>query len=195
MSTIIVHANLHSIGYIYIRITPTQSACQRIKWKRERWISPWLLHKSKRHKVKDRPFAEGSRGCHALLWLDAQNLSAKERHFILPLVIGTFIMQSIAFISSISHDRIKLISPILISHTYLESNFYCFAPMTTYLEDLTQSICRYGGLSWQNWFQGYSEAQVVSLLGAKNLASMRERASSTSWIIHDNILYFRYKET
>ena len=38
-------------------------------------------------KVKDRPFAEGSRGCHALLWLDAQNLNAKERHFILPLVI------------------------------------------------------------------------------------------------------------
>ncbi|KRY02639.1 hypothetical protein T12_8387 [Trichinella patagoniensis] len=32
--------------------------------------------------------------------------------------------------------------------------------MTTYLKDLTQSI-------------GYLEAQVVSLLGAKNLASMR----------------------
>ena len=38
-------------------------------------------------KVKDRPFAEGSRGCHALLGLDTQNLNAKERHFILPLVI------------------------------------------------------------------------------------------------------------
>ena len=44
---------------IYIRITPPQSACQRIKWKRERWRSPWLLHK-----VKDRPFAEGSRDLH-----------------------------------------------------------------------------------------------------------------------------------
>ena len=40
-----------------------------------------------RQEVKDRPFAEGSRGCHALLWLDAQNPNAKERHFILPLVI------------------------------------------------------------------------------------------------------------
>ena len=39
--------------------------------------------------------------------------------------------------------------------------------MTTYLKDLTQSIGRYGGLSWQNW------VKVVSLLGAKNLASMR----------------------
>ena len=60
-----------------------------------------------------------------LLGLDAQNLNAKERHFILPLVIGTFIMLSVAFISSISQDRINLISSTLISHTYLESNFYC----------------------------------------------------------------------
>ena len=50
---------------------------------------------------------------------------AKERHFILPLVIWTFIMQSVAFIASTSQDRIKLIFSILIDHTYLESNFYC----------------------------------------------------------------------
>ena len=53
--------------------------------------------------------------------------------------------------------------------------FLLLAPMTTYLMDLTQSIGRYGGLSWQNWFKGYSEAQIVSLLSAKNLASMREK--------------------
>ena len=46
--------------------------------------------------------------------------------------------------------------------------FLLHAPMTTYLKDLTQSIGRYGGLSWKNWVQGYLEAQVVSLLGAKN---------------------------
>ena len=57
--------------------------------------------------------------------VDAQNLNAKERHFILPLVIWTFIMQSVAFITSTSQDRIKLIFSALISHTYLESNFYC----------------------------------------------------------------------
>ena len=45
--------------------------------------------------------------------------------------------------------------------------------MTTYLKDLTQSIGRYGGLSRQNWVKECLEAQVVSLLGAKNLASMR----------------------
>ena len=75
--------------------------------------------------MKDRPFAEGSKGCHALLWLDAQNLNAKERHFILPLVIWTFIMQSVAFISSISQARINLIFFTLIDHEYLEGNFYC----------------------------------------------------------------------
>ena len=103
-----------------------------------------------KYKVKDRPFAEGSSGCHALLWLDAQNLNAKERHFILPLVIWTFIMQSIAFISSISQDRIKLI----FSHTnksyIFREQFLLLASMTTYLKDLTQSIGRYDGLSWQN---------------------------------------------
>ena len=60
-----------------------------------------------------------------LLEFDAQNLNAKECHFILPLVIWTFIMQSVAFITSIAHDRIKLIFSAQISHTYLESNFYC----------------------------------------------------------------------
>ena len=32
--------------------------------------------------------------------------------------------------------------------------FLLLAPMTTYLKDLTQSIGRYGGLSWQKWFKG-----------------------------------------
>ena len=44
----------------------------------------------------------------------------KECHFILPLVIKTFIMQSVTFISSISQVRIKLILFTLIDHTYLE---------------------------------------------------------------------------
>ena len=38
------------------------------------------LHKSKYIKVKDSPFAEGSRGFHALICLYAQPLSAKECH-------------------------------------------------------------------------------------------------------------------
>ena len=82
-------------------------------------------------------------------------------------------MQSVAFISSTSQDRIKLI----FSHTnksyIFREQFLLLAPMRTYLKDLTQSIGRYGGLSWQYWFKGCLEAQVVSLLGEKNLASMR----------------------
>ena len=101
-------------------------------------------------KVNDRPFADGSRGCHELLWLDAQNLNAKERHFILPLVCGPLLC-SPSLLLLPQQDRIKLI----FSHTnksyIFREQFLLLAPMTTYLKDLTQSIGRYGGLSWQNW--------------------------------------------
>ena len=45
MSTIILYDNLHPSGYIYIQISPTHSACQRKKYKKERWRSPWFLYK------------------------------------------------------------------------------------------------------------------------------------------------------
>ena len=81
-------------------------------------------------------------------------LSVKKRYFILPPMIKNFIVQSVAFISSISHDRIKLI----FSHTnksyIFREKFLLLAPMTTYLRDLIQSIGRYGGHSWQNWVEG-----------------------------------------
>ena len=83
---------------IYIRIFPTHSACQKRKIKRNREKNFESLHKSKYIKVKDRPFVEGRRGCRALICLYAQPLSAKEHHVILPLMIATFIMQSITFI-------------------------------------------------------------------------------------------------
>ena len=44
------------------------------------------------------------------LFLDARALNAKERHVTLPLVIATFIMQSVAFISLPSQVRTTLIS-------------------------------------------------------------------------------------
>ena len=86
MSTIIVHANVHPIGYIY-QDHPNTKCLPKDKMKKGKVKITLTLSKSKRHNVKDRPFAEGSRGCHVLLGLDAQNLNAKERHFILPLVI------------------------------------------------------------------------------------------------------------
>ena len=98
-----------------------------------------------------------------LLWLDARSPNAKECHFILPLVIWTFVMQSVAFIASMSQDRIKLIFSTLISQTYLESNFLFLATMTTYLKDLTQSIGRYGGHSWHEMgFMGFGCTSSIS---------------------------------
>ena len=73
-------------------LSSPHDACQRRKIKGiERKFDSCI-------KEKDMPFAEGSRGCHALICLYAQPLSAKERHVILPLMIATFIMQSVAYI-------------------------------------------------------------------------------------------------
>jgi hypothetical protein len=74
-------------------LSSPHDACQRIKIKEKERRTLTLCIK-----VKDRPFVEGSRGCHALICLYAQPLNAKECHVILPLVMATFIMQSIAFI-------------------------------------------------------------------------------------------------
>ena len=118
---------------IYTGIFPTYCACQRIKCKKEGEDHHDSFAVSE-IKVKDRPFAEGSRGCHALLWLDAQNPNVKDHHFILPLVIWTFIMQSVTFITSISHDCIKLISTTPINHTYLGAIFIAFCTDDNLLE-------------------------------------------------------------
>ena len=74
-------------------LSSPHDACQKrkIKRNREKNFDSCI-------KVKDRPFAEGSRGCHALICLYAQSLSARERHVVLPLKMTTFIMQSVAFI-------------------------------------------------------------------------------------------------
>ena len=82
------------------------------------------------------------------LFLDVQALNAKERHIVLPLVIATFIMQFVAFISLPSQVRTMLIFPYnKRSYIFWSKFLLLFAPMTTYLKDLIQSIGRYGGLS------------------------------------------------
>ena len=81
-------------------------------------------------------------------------------------------MQSVTFIASITRSYKAYFLHTNKSCIFREQ-FLLLAPMTTYLKDLTQSIGRYGGLSWQNWVKECLDAQVVSLLGAKNLASMR----------------------
>ena len=79
-------------------LSSPHDAFQRRNIKRNREKNFDSLHKSKYIKVKDKPFAEGSRGCHALICLYAQPLSAKERHVVSPVMMASFIMQSVAFI-------------------------------------------------------------------------------------------------
>ena len=68
------------------------------------------------------------------LLLDAQALNAKGRHVILPLVIATFIMQFVAFISSPSQVRTKLTFPYNKRSYIFRSNFYCFCTDDNLLE-------------------------------------------------------------
>ena len=96
-------------------------------------------------------------------FLDVQALNVKEPHFIFPLVIATFIMQSVSFISSISHDRIKLIFSHTNKSSVFREQFLLLAPMTTYLKDLIQSIGRYGGNSWhETGFKGFGCTSSIS---------------------------------
>ena len=68
------------------------------------------------------------------LFLDVQALNAKERHFILPLVIATFIMQSVAFIAPPSQDRTKLIFLFNKISYMIKGNIYCLCTDDNLLE-------------------------------------------------------------
>ena len=137
------------------------------------------------------PFIEGSRGCHALLWLDAQNLNAKRTSLYIAACDKDlyYVVRRFYFFHLTSSYKAYFLHT---NRSYIfREQFLLLAPMTTYLKDLTQSIGRYDGLSWQNWFMGCLEAQVLYLLGAKDLASIRGKANSTCWRIHDNITSIR----
>ena len=86
-------------NWIYVPRSFLTTWCLQNKNEKGIGKNTWLLHKSKYMKVKDSPFAEGSRGCHALFGLYAQSLNVKEFHTILPRMIATFIMQSVTFIT------------------------------------------------------------------------------------------------
>ena len=57
-------------------------------------------------------------------------------------------MQSVAFIASITRSYKAYFLHTNKSYVFREQ-VLLHAPMRTYLKDLTQSIGRYGGLSWQ----------------------------------------------
>ena len=82
-------------------------------------------------------------------------------------------MQSVAFIAStISSCKVYFLRTN--KSCIFREQFLLLAPMTTFLKDLAQSLGRYGGLLRIRFgFKGF--LQVVFLLGAKNLASMRRQ--------------------
>ena len=104
-------------------LSSPHDAYQKREIKRNREKNFDSLHKSKYIKVKDRPFTEGSRGCHALICLYAQSLSAKERHVVFPLKMTTFIMQSLAFILCHPSSYNAQFSLTLNDLTHLEAIF------------------------------------------------------------------------
>ena len=111
----------YSTGHMCLDLSSPHDACQRRKIKGiERKTLTLCI------KVKDRPFAEGSRGCHALICLYAQSLSAKERHVVLPLKMTTFIMQSVAFILCHPSSYNAQFSLTLNDLTLLEAIFIAF---------------------------------------------------------------------
>ena len=84
MSTIITHCYPYPTGYMCLDLSSPHDACQKRKIKRNREKNFDSLHKSKYIKVKDRPFAEGSRGCHALFGCMPNLLVKRTSHYIAP---------------------------------------------------------------------------------------------------------------
>ena len=81
-------------------------------------------------------------------------------------------MQSISFIASITRSY-KAYFLRTNKSCIFRDKFLFLAPMTTYLKDLTQSIGRYGGLSWQNWvLRVFGSTSSISTW-CKELATMR----------------------
>ena len=88
----------YSTRHMCVDLSLPHDAYQRIKIKRNREKNFDSLHKSKYIKVKDRPFVEGSRGCHALICLYAQIPQCKRTSRYIAPCDRNFIMQSVAFI-------------------------------------------------------------------------------------------------
>ena len=87
--------------------------------------------------------------------------------------IWTFIMQSVAFIASITRSYKAYFLHTKRSYIFREQ-LLLLAPMTTYLKDLTQSIGRYGGLSWQKLgLRIFVSTRSISTWCKEFLASMR----------------------
>ena len=112
---------LYSTGHMCLDLSSSHDTCQKRKIKGIEGKTLTLCIK-----VKDRPFAEGTRGCHAFICLYAQSLSARERHIVFPLKMTTFIMQYVAFILNHPSSHNTQFSLTLNDITLLEAIFIAF---------------------------------------------------------------------
>ena len=98
------------------------------------------------------PFVEGSIGCHAHLGLMHKILMQKNVTLYYPLYVNLY--YAVRRFYCIHNKFVQSLFLCINKSCIFREQFLLLAPMTTYLKDLTQSIGRYGGLSWQNWFKG-----------------------------------------
>ena len=104
-------------------------------------------------------------------------------------------MQSVAFIASITRSYKAYFLHTNKSYIFSEQ-FLFHAPMTTYLKDLTQSIGRYDGLSWQKLgLRIFGSTSSISTWCKEFGQHEGERQAQPCWMIHDNIIYIRCKKT
>ena len=137
----------YSAGHMCLDLSSPHDACQKRKIERNRENNFDSLHKNNYWKLKDRPFAEGSRGCHAIFVCMLNLLVQKNVMLYCPL----WWQPLLCSLSLLFLHHHKFVQRSIFSYTkwsnIFRSNFYCLiALMTTYLKDITQSIGRYGGL-------------------------------------------------
>src|SRR3990170_7945146 len=115
-------------------------------------------------KVKDRPFAEGSRGCHALFIFGCASSYCKgTSRYIAPCDSNLYYAVRRFYFFTITSSYNVYFPCNKRSYIFKEQFLLLFAPMTTYLKDLIQFIGRYGGLSWQeNGFKVFGCISSIS---------------------------------
>ena len=86
----------------------------------------WLLHESKYRKVKGRPFAEGSRGCHALFVCMLNPLVQNNITLYCPLYVDLYYAVRLFYYLAITSSYNAQFSLTLNDQTHLEANFIAF---------------------------------------------------------------------
>ena len=138
---------------ICIWIFPTLCACQRIKCKKERWISPWLFAWSIRQERREALRRGKQRLPCAFMVGCIKSQCERTSLYIAPCDMNLYYAVRRFYFFHTTRSYKAYILHTNQSYIFKEQ-FLLLAPMTTYLMDLIQSIGRYCGLLCQDWFEG-----------------------------------------